>query len=123
MDLNRISEGDNTLIQADVSDFLVDAKDKNLKFDLAVVDPPSFSTSRSKNSGLDISRDHPLLLEATINLMRAGATIFFSTNHQDFQPKMDDLNAADVREITATTIPEDYVSKKKRIHRCWKIIV
>jgi len=26
-----------------------------------------------------------------------------------------------VKEITAGTIPEDYVSKRKTIHRCWRI--
>jgi 23S rRNA (cytosine1962-C5)-methyltransferase len=26
-------------------------------------------------------------------------------------------------EITATTIPEDYVHKRKTIHRCWHITV
>jgi len=30
---------------------------------------------------------------------------------------------ADAEEITTQTIPEDYRSKKKTIHRCWKITV
>jgi len=34
---------------------------------------------------------------------------------------MDQLPVADVAEITAATIPEDYLSKRKTIHRCWKI--
>jgi 23S rRNA (cytosine1962-C5)-methyltransferase len=36
---------------------------------------------------------------------------------------MDVTQIADVREITSLTIPEDYISKKKTIHRCWKISV
>jgi 23S rRNA (cytosine1962-C5)-methyltransferase len=36
---------------------------------------------------------------------------------------LDRLKITDAKEITAVTIPEDYVSKKKTIHRCWKITV
>jgi 23S rRNA (cytosine1962-C5)-methyltransferase len=123
MNLNGIPEAENTLVQADTFDFLMKAKRENQAFDLAVVDPPSFSTSREKTHDFDISEDHPMLLAAVVSLMRAGATIFFSTNHQNFEPRLDQLEIADAKEITSITIPEDYVSKKKTIHRCWQITV
>ncbi len=123
MTLNGISEEGNALVQADTFDFLRKAKREQQTFDLAVVDPPSFSTSREKSHDFDISADHPLLLTAVVSVMRAGATIFFSTNHQHFEPRLDGLEIADATEITAITIPEDYVCKKKTIHRCWKITV
>lgn len=123
MRLNGIPEKGNTLIQAHAFDFLKEARRKNRLFDLAVVDPPSFSTSRSRRLEFDISRDHPRLLKAVAAIMREGGSIFFSTNHQDFEPRMEGLKAADIREITSLTIPEDYVSKRKTIHRCWKIVV
>jgi 23S rRNA (cytosine1962-C5)-methyltransferase len=49
--------------------------------------------------------------------------IIFSTNHQDFDPRMDDLGLTEAIEITDRTIPEDYIRKRKTIHRCWKLIV
>ena len=55
--------------------------------------------------------------------MRPGAVIYFSTNHQDFDPRMDGLDITHAEEITAETIPEDYRSKNKTIHRCWKMVV
>ncbi len=122
MALNAISEDENRLIQCPVADFLEKARRRNQSFDLAVVDPPSFSTSRDKKENFDIAADHPALLSAVVSLMRENATIFFSTNHQDFQPRFDTLNVAGIQEITATTIPEDFLTKKKTIHRCWKII-
>ena len=88
-----------------------------------MVDPPSFYSSRSKNDNFDIAADHPRLLRAVIELMRPGAVIFFSTNHQGFLPRLDQLQAGAVEEITTLTIPEDYVHKRKTIHRCWKITV
>ena len=123
MNLNGISVDENTLVQGDTFDFLKKAKREHHTFDLAVVDPPSFSTSREKTHDFDISADHPMLLTAVVSLMRAGATIFFSTNHQNFEPRLDHLEIADAKEITSITIPEDYASKKKTIHRCWKITV
>jgi len=52
-----------------------------------------------------------------------GAAIFFSTNHQGFEPRMAGLKVSGIEEITDQTIPEDYVNKRKRIHRCWRIFV
>jgi 23S rRNA (cytosine1962-C5)-methyltransferase len=121
--LNGIDSPTHRLVQAPVFDFLANAKASRRYFDLAVVDPPSFYTSRSKNDNFDIAADHPRLLSAVIELMRPGAVIFFSTNHQGFQPRWDQLQAGAVEEITALTIPEDYVHKRKTIHRCWKITV
>ena len=55
--------------------------------------------------------------------MHKGAVILFSTNHQNFIPFMEELPVSAVEEITDQTIPEDYVNKRKTIHRCWKITV
>ncbi len=123
MALNGIPETNNTLIQAHTFDYLEKAKKEKRFFDLAVVDPPSFSTSKNRNLQFDISEDHPALLKGVVDVMRDGAAIFFSTNHQNFEPRMDNLKVADIKEITSLTIPEDYVSKRRTIHRCWKITV
>jgi 23S rRNA G2069 N7-methylase RlmK/C1962 C5-methylase RlmI len=121
--LNNIPEKGHTLVQRHVFDFLKKAAADKRRFDLAVVDPPSFATSRDGSHNMDIVQDHPRLLEMTLTLMRSGATLFFSTNHQEFLPRMEGLKAADIREITSTTIPEDYRRRKKPIHRCWRITV
>ena len=121
MQLNRIPFVTNRQVQADTMDFLKSAQGRGQAFDLAVVDPPSYSTTRIRNAAFDIARHHPTLLRAVIDVMREGAVIFFSTNHQDFTLRADDLKVAAVKEITDLTIPEDYRSKKKTIHRCWQI--
>lgn len=121
MELNDIDPGTNTLVQSPTFKFLEETAEQGLKFDLAVVDPPSFSTSRDDNEEFDISKDHPRLLGAVIKVMRPGGTIFFSTNHQDFSSRMRKLPVQEIHEITSKTIPEDYQHKNKTIHRCWKI--
>ena len=46
MALNGIPEENHTLIQAHTFDFLETARRRGQTFDLAVVDPPSYSTTR-----------------------------------------------------------------------------
>ncbi len=121
--LNKFPEQENRMVMSDIFEFLKKAKKKNQTFDLAVVDPPSFSKTRMKKNDFDILNDHPTLLKGVFELMRNNATIFFSTNHQDFELNIGSLKTTGVKEITALTIPKDYISKKKSIHRCWKITV
>ena len=123
MALNAIPEANNTLIHADTFDFLNAIRKKGHQFDLAVVDPPSYSTTRTRNLQFDILEDHPRLLSAVMAVMRKKSTVFFSTNHQSFDLRAEGLTVSDITEITTLTIPEDYISKRKTIHRCWRITV
>ena len=121
LELNDLYDPRHTLVRKDTLDILEQLKKKGLSFDLAVVDPPSYSTTRTTEAHFDIARDHPLLLNQVFDLMRPGATLFFSTNHQNFKLKENQLKAGTAKEITDQTIPEDYVNKRKKIHRCWEI--
>jgi 23S rRNA (cytosine1962-C5)-methyltransferase len=121
--LNGIASQDHRLFQAHAFDFLARARRRKQKFDLAVVDPPSFYTIRNRDDRFDIVQDHAFLLQEVLRVMRKGGTIFFSTNHQNFIPALDELPVAGLQEITHQTIPEDYVNKRKTIHRCWRITV
>jgi 23S rRNA (cytosine1962-C5)-methyltransferase len=123
MAINGIKDAKHQLVHAHTFDFLKKARRDQRFFDLAVVDPPSYSTTRIRNEDFDIARDHPRLLKEVKALMIKGAAIIFSTNHQDFKPRMDEAGFSEFTEITDRTIPEDYLSKRKTIHRCWKLIV
>jgi len=123
LDLNGIPEENNRLVQAHTFDFLKKAKRRGKQFDLAVVDPPSYSTTRVRNQEFDVALDHPRLLAETLELMRPGGVVFFSTNHQNFELQTGRITACEIREITGSTIPEDYVRKRHPIHRCWRITV
>jgi 23S rRNA (cytosine1962-C5)-methyltransferase len=119
--LNEIPEADHRLVQKHTFDYLRSAGRHGAAFDLAVVDPPSYSTSRARSQSFDIVRDHPRLLKLVIALMRPGGLIFFSTNHQQFVPAMDELPVKQIAEITGRTLPEDYRTTRRVIHRCWRI--
>jgi 23S rRNA (cytosine1962-C5)-methyltransferase len=119
--LNAISKENNTLLQAQAFDFLEKAGRRGLTYHLAVVDPPSFSTTRAEKDEFNIVRDHPMLLAAVLRVMKKDGMILFSTNHQDFELQTTGLEFSEVDEITHLTIPEDYVRKRTPIHRCWKM--
>ncbi len=123
MTLNGLAGKAHHLVQAHTFDFLAKAKRNRQQFDLAVVDPPSFYTIRTKEDRFDVVQEHPHLLSEVVGLIRQGGVVVFSTNHQDFTPRLDQLKVSKVKEITAITIPEDYLHKRKKIHRCWEITV
>jgi len=119
--LNHLSGSQHIFVQSDVNRFLKDADKKGQKFTLALVDPPSFFQDKNRSVSFDINQDHPDLIRNVLKVMAAGSLVFFSTNHQRFEPKFEGLPVKDLEEITAKTIPEDY--RNKLIHRCWKMTV
>jgi 23S rRNA (cytosine1962-C5)-methyltransferase len=121
--LNGLDMSAHHLVHDHTFDFLENARRKGMRFDLAVVDPPSYSSTKTRNIAFDVLKDHPRLLKAVVAILRPGARLFFSTNHQDFTARMEALDVSQIEEITARTIPEDYVHKRKTIHRCWEIVV
>lgn len=88
---------------------------------MVFVDPPSFFKDQVAGIDFDISRDHPQLLRNTAAVTAKGSLIYFSTNHQRFEPFFDGLPLLEITEITSKTVPEDY--RNKKVHRCWKMTV
>ena len=110
--LNGVAEGE--LVRADVGDFLARAGSR--RWQLCVLDPPSFS-SREGSPGFDVQRDHRALIEKTLAVLEPGGVLWFSTNHQRFDPRLDGL---DFVEMTQRTVPEDY--RNRTAHRSFRIV-
>lgn len=91
-------------------------------FDLAIVDPPTFSNSHSRPQAWEVQRDHVQLLRQLSRRMPPGGTVFFSTNFRRFKLDNDvESFFTEVREISRQTVPEDF--RNRRIHRCWRMVV
>lgn len=96
-------------------------KDRNEeKFDIIILDPPTFSNSKKTDTLLDINRDWPMLVKKCTALLSDRGILYFSTNSRKlvFDDKKLPENYA-AKEITAQTIPEDY--RNAKIHRAWAI--
>lgn len=119
--LNGLWGPRHSFIQSDAGQYLDRAYREKRRFTLAFVDPPSFFQDRSKDVSFDINRDHPELIRNVLKVMAPGSSVFFSTNHQRFEPRLDDLDVRDLIELTPASIPEDY--RNRSVHRCWRMTV
>jgi len=121
LELNGFLTSKHTLIQLDINKFLAQAAQEGRRFTLAFVDPPSFFQDLTKGVSFDVNLDHPDLIRNVLKVMAPGATVFFSTNHQRFEPNLEGLPVKDLIELTPKTIPEDY--RNRKVHRCWRMTV
>ena len=107
------------MVRADATDFISRMRSTRARFDLIVLDPPSFSNSKRMQTTFDVQRDHLGLLRQTADLLAPGGELLFSNNRQGFRldPAVSDLG--DVEEITRITVPADF--KRHTPHRCWRL--
>ena len=119
LELNGLWGTQHALIRSDVGVYLDKAVRSGRRFTLAFVDPPSFFQDRTRGNAFDINQAHPGLLEKVLKVMAPGSQVFFSTNHQRFEPRLDSLPVQNLKELTPRTIPEDY--RNRNIHRCWQM--
>lgn len=119
MRLNGFDSPHFQFIRSDAVSF-VDQLPPVPQFDLAVVDPPTFSNSKRTAAVWDVQRDSVPLLGALLKRMSPGGVIYFSNNFRGFKIEPDDLDAADVHEISNQTVPPNY--RNRKIHRCWRIV-
>ncbi|NCA70226.1 MAG: bifunctional 23S rRNA (guanine(2069)-N(7))-methyltransferase RlmK/23S rRNA (guanine(2445)-N(2))-methyltransferase RlmL [Sphingobacteriia bacterium] len=118
--LNGISVGrDHELIQADCLAWL-QQRVWPRRFDLILLDPPSFSASKRMRATLDIQRDHVALIQSTVRLLAPGGVLIFSNNLRRFRMDHAALAELALTDISAATLPKDF-ARNPRIHQCWRI--
>jgi 23S rRNA (cytosine1962-C5)-methyltransferase len=99
------------VICADVLQWLEDAKGP---FDLIVLDPPSFSTSKRMGRSFEVQRDHVWLLERTRSLLHPQGTLYFSTNFRGFEL---DASVEGAVELTPRSLADDFRPGSHRLFR------
>ena len=120
-ELNGFSCGQQHRLQrGDAMTFLRDLH-PDVLFDLAVVDPPTFSNSKSTKQDWDVQKDHVALLQSVARRISSGGIVFFSTNFRRFKLSDELGDYQSVHEISRQTVPDDF--RNRRIHRCWRLEV
>lgn len=121
--LNGIFEkGEIEFVRSDVFEFLEEAIRDGKKFDIIILDPPTFSNSKKTRADLDLNRDWSALANLCIKLLDENGALFFSTNSRrlSFERNLLEENEhLEVEEITRETIDADF--EQKRPHRVWQI--
>ncbi|MCL4220683.1 MAG: bifunctional 23S rRNA (guanine(2069)-N(7))-methyltransferase RlmK/23S rRNA (guanine(2445)-N(2))-methyltransferase RlmL [Phycisphaerales bacterium] len=112
--LNGFDDERHELVQADAMSF-IESLGPGEKFDLMVIDPPTYSNSKRTEEDWDVQARHTELLFAAGEHLEQGGLIYFSTNFRKFKPAFPESLVT--REISHQTVPADF--RNKKIHRCW----
>jgi 23S rRNA (cytosine1962-C5)-methyltransferase len=94
-------------------------------YDIIILDPPTFSNSKTTTDVLDINKDWPQLVKDCLNILSPNGTLYFSTNSERLKfdvSKIPPKTAAGLdftcTDITDKTIPNDFAGKKP--HKVWE---
>ena len=124
-DLNKLNVYQHSLIREDCLVWLEQAArtanvDREMQFDLILLDPPTFSNSSKMEEILDIQRDHARLINQAMQLLSAKGTLVFSNNFRKFKMDPSIIDSYSAQDITRDTIPPDF-ARNQKIHHCWII--
>ncbi|MDE1889403.1 MAG: class I SAM-dependent rRNA methyltransferase [Planctomycetota bacterium] len=76
--LNQLNVDTHEFIMGEVCDWLQKFQKRGRAFDMIIIDPPSFSTS--KTTVFNVEKDFPLLIGSGLNILREEGILVFSTN-------------------------------------------
>jgi len=118
LELNGFRSSEHPLVRSDARAFIEEAARRGRRWDLIVVDPPTFSNSKRSPEDFDVNEDWPALLRSCLSIAAPGAHIFFSTNSRALKWRGEEVRAI-WEDISEATIPPDF--RDHRIHRCWRL--
>lgn len=121
--LNGISgKSEFQFFRSDVFEFLEEAIRGRKKFDIIILDPPTFSNSKKTRGDLDLNRDWSALANLCLKILDENGALYFSTNSRRLsfdKNLLEECAHLETREITQETIDADF--EQKRSHRAWEI--
>jgi 23S rRNA (guanine2445-N2)-methyltransferase / 23S rRNA (guanine2069-N7)-methyltransferase len=120
MRLNGFTGERHEFVRADCLEWLVHPwpRRADRAYDLAFIDPPTFSRSKKMQGHFGVQRDHVDLIRKTAALLAPGGTILFANNFTKFRLDRAALADFEVEDLTARTIPRDY-ARSPKIHYCF----
>lgn len=80
--LNGLDAGLHTTVAADVSAYLAESVREGRRFDIVLIDPPSFSAARHAPFAID--RDYPPLIRAACDLLAPGGDLWLASNTRGY---------------------------------------
>ena len=114
---NGFSEAQHRCERADCRAWL---EQNTRRYDLILLDPPTFSNSKRMPETLDIQRDHVALLRAALNALNLSGILLFSNNLRGFKLDYDALADLRITDLSTATVPPDF-QRNPKIHQCWRI--
>jgi len=119
-ELNQININDHRFVREDGMHWLEEAQHKAEKYDVIILDPPTFSNSKKMENHFEVQRDHEQLIHQCLQLLNNNGILLFSNNFHQFKMQVISSDNCQVTEITRNTTSQDFF--RRPLHRCWKII-
>lgn len=119
MRLNGFSGDTYAFAREDVLSFLDRAARRGDKYDLVVLDPPTFSNSKRMDAPMDITEDWKRLVKGCLTVLAPGGVLWFSTNARRFRFDGSLFPGVDIKDRTESTTPPDFEGAHP--HRCWRL--
>ncbi len=113
--LNGIDKNRHRLMKADCLRWLADNRDR---FDVILLDPPTFSNSKSMRGTFDVERDHAELIDTTMRGLTDDGLLIFSSNRRALALNDKVLGKYQVKDMTEWSLDRDY-PRDNPPHRCW----
>lgn len=116
--LNRLDLSEHRFVREDCLEYL---RGDSRRYDVILIDPPTFSNRKGRDNDFDVQRDHPELIYRAFDRLAPDGTLFFSTNFRKFT-----LDSAIERDFLATdlspaVLPADF-SRRKDFRSTWKLV-
>lgn len=115
--LNGLNDVSNQVIEADCMKWLAE---NTQKFDLILLDPPTFSNSKRTDSILDIERCHVFLIRQAMRALSKEGKLIFCNNYRKFKLETDELLNFSILDITEKTFDPDF-KRDTKLHHCFII--
>ena len=129
MELNSFNDKNKYIFtRSDCIQFLqekAESTELDDRYDIIILDPPTFSNSKNTQNVLDINKQWPELVTLCLNILTPGGTLYFSTNSERLKIDRNLIPQANrdgctigMTDITSESIPKDFEGTK--CHRCWR---
>ncbi|MGA0027629.1 MAG: 23S rRNA (guanine(2445)-N(2))/(guanine(2069)-N(7))-methyltransferase, partial [Steroidobacteraceae bacterium] len=109
LELNGLARPVHTFTRADCLEWL--NHDDGRRFDLVLLDPPTFSNSKAMSREFDVQRDHVGLIRLALGRVAEGGLLIFSTNLQKFRLDREALQGPSVEDWSRSTLPRDFARR------------
>jgi len=112
---NAIDPARHRLVRSDCATWLARG---SARFDVILLDPPTFSNSRRTDKTLDVQRDHVALIGAAAKRLARDGLLIFSTNRRRFELDPELTEDWQIEDITRWSFDRDF-SRTRYPHHCW----
>lgn len=108
------------MVRADAMTWLASDKESTEKYDLILLDPPTFSNSRDLEADWDVQKNHAESIQQCMKRLSPDGLLIFVTNYKRFRFEEDKLSGIKAENRSSWSIDRDF-TRNQKIHQCWFI--